>query len=105
MLPPTRQSPGPCSRDTGHSLRMAQTMEMMKAMSQHIQEVRSQVGKLQQDHDQFPFMPVPYDDDEEDDEQDATAAVICERCAPRSASSSRILITVRPVVPWDDDDE
>ena len=33
-------------------------------------EVKSQVGKLQQDRDPFPFRPViPYDDDDEDDDR------------------------------------
>ena len=67
-LPPARRSPGPRSRDAGHSLQMAQMMEMMKAMTHQLQEVKSQVGKLQQDRDPFPFQPViPYDDDDEDD--------------------------------------
>ena len=67
-LPPARRSPGPRSRDAGHSLQMAQMMDMMKAMTTQLQEVKSQVGKLQQDRDPFPFRPVvPYDDDDEDD--------------------------------------
>jgi hypothetical protein len=70
-LPPARRSPGaPKSRDGGHSLQMAQMMEMMKAMTHQLQEVKSQVGKLQQDCDPFPFRPViPYDDDDEDDDR------------------------------------
>jgi hypothetical protein len=45
-LPPERRSPGP----------------------RKLQEVKSQVGKLQQDRDPFPFKPVvPYSDDDEDD--------------------------------------
>ena len=70
-LPPARRSPGaPKSRDGGHSLQMAQMMEMMKAMTHQLQEVKSQVGKLQQDRDPFPFRPViPYDDEDEDDDR------------------------------------
>ena len=67
-LPPARRSPGPRSRDGGHNLQMAQMMEMMKAMTHQLQEVKSQVGKLQQDRDPFPFRPaIPYDDDDEYD--------------------------------------
>ena len=67
-LPPTRRSPGPRSRDAGQSLQMAQMMEMMKVMTHHLQEVKAQVGKLQQDHDpSFPFRPlIPYDTDDEE---------------------------------------
>ena len=40
----------------------------MKAMTHQLQEVKSQVGKLQQDRDPFPFQPViPNDNDDEDD--------------------------------------
>jgi hypothetical protein len=47
---------------------MAQMMEMMRAMTHQLQEVKSQVAKLQQDRDPFPFKPVvPYSDDDEDD--------------------------------------
>ena len=67
-LPPARRSPGPRSRDAGNNLQMAQMMEMMKAMTHQLQEVKAQVGKLQQDRDPFPFMPVvSHDDDDEDD--------------------------------------
>ena len=71
-LPPNRRSPGPRSRDSGCSLQMAQMMEMMKAMAHHLQEVRAQVGKFQQDHNPFPSMPVVTynDDDDEDDAPD-----------------------------------
>ena len=66
-LPPARRSPGPRSRDAGHSLQMSQMMVMMKAMTHQLQEVKSQVGRLQQERDPFPFRPViPYDDDDED---------------------------------------
>ena len=42
-------------------------MVMMKAMTHQLQEVKSQVGRLQQERDPFPFRPViPYDDDDED---------------------------------------
>ena len=69
-LPPTRRSPGPRSRDAGHSLQMAQMMEMMKVMTHHLQEVKAQVGKLQQDHHPLlPFRPlIPYDTDDDDDQ-------------------------------------
>ena len=68
-LPPARRSPGPRSRDAGHSLQMSQMMEMMKAMTHQLQEVKSQVGRLQQERDPFPFRPViPYDDDDEDND-------------------------------------
>ena len=71
-LPPARRSPGPRSRDAGHSLQMAQMIEMMKAMTHQLNEVKSQVGRLQQDRDPFPFRPViPYDDDDEDDDRGA----------------------------------
>ncbi len=71
-LPPTRRSPGPRSRDAGHSLQMAQMMQMMKAMTHEVQEVKAQVGKLRQERDPFPFRPViPYDDDDEDDHRGA----------------------------------
>ena len=67
-LPPDRRSPGPRSREP-QSLQMAQMMEMMRAMTHQLQEVKSQVGKLQQDRDPFPFRPIiPYDDDDEDDD-------------------------------------
>ena len=48
---------------------MAQMIEMMKAMTHQLHEVKSQVGRLQQERDPFPFRPViPYDvDDDEDD--------------------------------------
>ena len=66
-LPPCRRSPGPRSRDAGHSLQMAQMMEMMKAMTHQLTDVKSQVCKLQQDRDPFPFRPVvPNDSDDED---------------------------------------
>ena len=47
---------------------MAQMMEMMKVMTHHLQEVKAQVSKLQQDHDpSFPFRPfIPYDTDDEE---------------------------------------
>ena len=68
-LPPTRRSPDPRSRDAGHSLQIAQLLEMMKAMAHQIQDVKAQVGKFQQDRDPFPFRPfLPYDTDEEDDQ-------------------------------------
>ena len=71
-LPPARRSPGPRSRDAGHSLQMAQVMQMMKAMTHELQEVKAQVGKLHQERDSFPFRPViPYDDDDEDDHRGA----------------------------------
>ena len=43
-------------------------MEMMKVMTHHLQEVKAQVSKLQQDHDpSFPFRPlIPYDTDDEE---------------------------------------
>ena len=67
-LPPARRSPGPRSRDCGNSLQMAQMMEMMKAMTHQLQEVKGQVGKLQQNRDPFPFRPViPFDTDDEED--------------------------------------
>ena len=70
-LPPARRSPGPRTRDAGHSLHMAQIMEMMKTMTRHLQEVKEQVGKLQQDRDPFPFKPfAPYDDHDDDDDGD-----------------------------------
>ena len=48
---------------------MAQIMEMMKTMTRHLQEVKEQVGKLQQDRDPFPFKPfAPYDDHDDDDD-------------------------------------
>ena len=69
-LPPSRRSPGPRSRDAGTSLQMAQMMEMMKGMTHQLQEVKSQVGKLQQSSDPFPFRPViPYDDDDSEDDR------------------------------------
>ena len=67
-LPPSRRSPGPRSRDAGHSLQMAQMIEMMKAMTHQLQDVQAQVGRLQRDRDLFPYRPViPYDDDDESD--------------------------------------
>ena len=49
---------------------MAQMMETMKAMTHQLQEVKSQVGRLQQSSDPFPFRPViPYDEDDSEDEQ------------------------------------
>ena len=54
-------------------MQMAQMMAMMKAMAHHLQEVRAQVGKLQQDRNPFPRMPVvTYDDDDEDDDEPAS---------------------------------
>ena len=71
-LPPARRSPGPRSRDAGHSPQMAQMMEMLKAVTHQLQEVKSQVGKLQQDRDPFPLRPVVHnDDDDEDDDRGA----------------------------------
>ena len=71
-LPPEMRSPGPRSRDAGNSLQMARMMEMMRAMTHQLQEVKAQVGKLQQDRDPFPLRPViPYDDDDETDEREA----------------------------------
>lgn len=66
-LPPARRSPGPRSRVTENGLQMAQMIEMMKAMTHQLQEVKAQVGKLQQDRDPFPFRQmIPYDDEDED---------------------------------------
>jgi hypothetical protein len=77
-LPPSRRSPGPRSRDFGNSLQFAQMMEMMKAMTHQLKEVKSQVGKLQQDRD-FPFRPIiPYDDDSEDDDRRAETASLAQ---------------------------
>ena len=42
----------------------------MKAMSHQLQEVKSQVGKLQQSRDPFPFQPVIPNDDDDDDDDD-----------------------------------
>lgn len=63
-LPPSRRSPGPRSRDAGHSMQMAQMMEMMKAMSHQVQIVTSQLGRLQQSSDPFPFRPIFSDDED-----------------------------------------
>ena len=42
----------------------------MKAMTHQLQEVKSQVGKLQQTRDPFPFRPVIPNDDDDDDDDD-----------------------------------
>ena len=49
-------------------LQMAQLTEMMKVMTHHLQEVKAQVSKLQQDPDlSFCFTPfIPYDTDDEE---------------------------------------
>lgn len=67
-LPPARRSPGPRSRDGGHNLQVAQMFEMVKLISHQLQEVKSQVGKLQQDRDTFRPV-IPCDDDDEDDDR------------------------------------
>ena len=68
-LPPARRSPGPRTRDAGHSLHMAQIMEMMKTMTGQLQEVKEQVSKLQQDRDPFPLKTyAPYEDPDDDDD-------------------------------------
>ena len=65
-LPPDRRSPGPRSREAGHSLQMAQMLDMMKAMTHDLQEVKNQVGKLQQERDHFPVVPGPSINDDDD---------------------------------------
>ena len=51
-------------------MQMAQMMEMMKSMTHQLHEVKTQVGKLQQSSDPFPFRPViPYDDDDSEDDR------------------------------------
>ena len=72
-LPPSRRSPGPRSRDNGHSLQMAQMMQMMRAMIHQLYEVQCAVGRLQQARDPYPFRPVIPDDDD-DDEVDVCGA-------------------------------
>ena len=63
-LPPSRRSPGPRSRDSGHSMQMAEMMDMMKAMSHQVQIVTSQLARLQQSSDPFPFRPIFSDDED-----------------------------------------
>ena len=71
-LPPLRRSPGPRSRDADHSPQMDQMMEMLKAVTLQLQDVKTQVDKLQQDRDPFPLRPVVHnDDDDEDDDRGA----------------------------------
>ena len=67
-LPPTWRSPHPRSRDAVQSLQMAQMIEMMKVMIHHLQDVKAQVSKFQQDHDPaFPFrLLISYDTDDEE---------------------------------------
>ena len=64
-LPPAGRS-----RDAGQNLQMAQMMNVMRAMYYHcLTEVKSDVGRLQQAHNPFPYRPVnPRDDDDEDDD-------------------------------------
>ena len=73
-LPPARRAPGPRSQDTGHSLQMAQMMEMMKAMTHHLQEVRTQVRKLQHDHASISYRQVVSTDDDDEDDQHASGS-------------------------------
>ena len=66
-LPPARRSPGrPRSRDGPHSLQYAQMVEMMKAMTHELKQVKSQVGKLQQNVNLFSFRPSPVFSDSDD---------------------------------------
>ena len=67
-LPPARRSPGPRSRNSG-DMEMAQMLEMMKALTLDVQEVKSKVGKLQQDRDAVLFRPAAIPDTDSDDEQ------------------------------------
>ena len=46
---------------------MAQMLDMMKAMTHELQEVKNQVGKLQQDRGHFPVVPGSSIDDDDDD--------------------------------------
>ena len=67
-LPPAQRSPGPRNRDAGSSLQLAQMAEMMKSLTHHLLDIKSQVSKLQQERDPFrPFPPIPYDDEESED--------------------------------------
>ena len=45
---------------------MAQMLDMMKAMTHELQEVKNQVGKLQQERDHFPVVPGPSINDDDD---------------------------------------
>ena len=70
-------------------MQMAQMMVRMKAMALDLQQVRAQVGKLQQDRNPFPKMPVvPYDDDDEDDDEPAFAHA-CDQLISFSATAEQ----------------
>ena len=69
-LPPARRSPGARSRSGGDSLQVAQLIQMMTAMMNQIEDLKSQVDKLQPRCDSLPFRSVTrHDDDDQDNDR------------------------------------
>jgi hypothetical protein len=49
--PPTRLSPGPRNRDAGNNVQIEKMFQMLTMMSHQLQDVKSQVGNLQQNRE------------------------------------------------------
>ena len=101
-LPPTRRSPGARSRDPANSLQMAQIMEMMKGVTRELQEVKTQMSKLQQIRHPFPLHSViPFGTDDENYNCASTRG----RVASAQASAGSRSYPAYPLHLYNDDDD